>query len=88
MDLKVVNQLGRPSLSDHIDRTVPRACFINEFGLKLDSLLEAAALLNFCMGKRRFELLTDAQWEWIGPLMPEPKRRKDRRGRPRASNRA
>ena len=45
-------------------------------------------MLNFGMGKRRFELLTDTQWEWIGPLLPEPKRRKDRRGRPWASNRA
>jgi transposase len=36
----------------------------------------------------RFELLTDAQWELIAPLLPEPKRRKDNRGRPWASNRA
>ena len=40
------------------------------------------------MSKKRFELLTDAQWELIGPLLPEPKRRKDRRGRPWVSNRA
>jgi transposase len=32
--------------------------------------------------------LTDAQWELIEPLLPEPKRRKDNRGRPWASNRA
>lgn len=40
------------------------------------------------MSKKRFELLSDAQWELIGPLLPEPKRRKDNRGRPWASNRA
>ncbi|MFP5231855.1 MAG: transposase [Acidobacteriota bacterium] len=40
------------------------------------------------MSKKRFELLSDAQWERIEPLLPEPKRRKDRRGRPWASNRA
>jgi transposase len=40
------------------------------------------------MGKKRFELLSDAQWALIGPLLPEPKRRKDNRGRPWASNRA
>jgi len=34
------------------------------------------------MGKKRFELLTDAQWELIEPLLLEPKRRKDKRGRP------
>jgi transposase len=39
------------------------------------------------MSKKRFELLTEAQWELIEPLLPEPKRRKDRRGRPWASNR-
>jgi len=39
------------------------------------------------MGKKRFELLSDAQWERIEPLLPEPKRRKDKRGRPWASNR-
>jgi transposase len=39
------------------------------------------------MGKKRFELLTGAQWELIGPLLPEPRRRKDKRGRPRAPNR-
>ncbi len=33
------------------------------------------------MSKRRFELLTDAQWKLIEPLLPEPKRRKDNRGR-------
>jgi transposase len=40
------------------------------------------------MFKKRFELLTDAQWSLIEPLLPEPKRRKDNRGRPWASNRA
>lgn len=32
-------------------------------------------------------LLTDEQCELIGPQFPEPKRRKDRRGRPAAPNR-
>ena len=32
-------------------------------------------------------MLTDEQWELIGPLLPEPKRRKDGRGRPPAPNR-
>jgi transposase len=40
------------------------------------------------MSKKRFELLSEAQWELIEPLLPEPKRRKDKRGRPWASNRA
>jgi transposase len=40
------------------------------------------------MSKKRFELLNDGQWELIEPLLPEPKRRKDKRGRPWASNRA
>ncbi|MGA3128671.1 MAG: transposase [Candidatus Korobacteraceae bacterium] len=40
------------------------------------------------MAKKRFEFLTDAQWALIEPLLPEPKRRKDNRGRPWASNRA
>jgi transposase len=40
------------------------------------------------MSKKRFELLNDAQWELIEPLLPEPKRRKDKRGRPWSSNRA
>lgn len=39
------------------------------------------------MSKRRLELLTEAQWELVGPLLPEPKRSKDNRGRPWASNR-
>ena len=39
------------------------------------------------MSKKRFELLSDAQWELIAPLLPEPTRRKDKRGRPWASNR-
>ncbi|MBB5060253.1 transposase [Granulicella aggregans] len=40
------------------------------------------------MSKKRFELLSERQWELIAPLLPEPKQRKDRRGRPWASNRA
>jgi len=40
------------------------------------------------MSKKRFELLTDEQWELIAPLLPELKRRKDNRGRPWVSNRA
>lgn len=38
------------------------------------------------MSEKRFELLNDAQWELIEPLLPDPKRRKDKRGRPWASN--
>ena|SRR5450759_904667 len=38
--------------------------------------------------KKRQKLLTDEQWERIGPLLPEPKRRRDNRGRPWALNRA
>jgi len=34
------------------------------------------------MSKKRLELLNDAQWEMIEPLLPKPKRRKDNRGRP------
>jgi hypothetical protein len=34
------------------------------------------------MVKKRFELLTDALWALIEPLLPEPRRRKDNRGRP------
>jgi len=37
--------------------------------------------------KRRQKLLTEEQWALIGPLLPEPKRRKDGRGRPAVSNR-
>jgi transposase len=37
--------------------------------------------------KKRQKLLTDGQWELIGPLLPEAKRRKDGRGRPPAPNR-
>jgi transposase len=40
------------------------------------------------MSKKRFQLLSEGQWELIEPLLPEPKRRKDKRGRPWASNRA
>ena len=38
--------------------------------------------------KKRQKLLTDEQWELIEPLLPPPKRRRDNRGRPWASNRA
>src|SRR5688572_30224436 len=34
------------------------------------------------MAKRRGEELTDEQWAIIGPLIPEPPRRTDGRGRP------
>ena len=37
--------------------------------------------------KKRQKLLSDEQWELIGPLFPEPRRRKDNRGRPWAENR-
>ncbi|WP_408609737.1 transposase [Granulicella tundricola] len=32
-------------------------------------------------------MLSEAQWELIEPLLPLPKQRKDKRGRPWASNR-
>jgi transposase len=38
--------------------------------------------------KKRQQSLTDEQWELIGPLLPPPKRRRDKRGRPWTSNRA
>ena len=38
--------------------------------------------------KKRQELLTDEQWQLIEPVLPKPKRRRDKRGRPPASNRA
>src|SRR6266404_2454732 len=38
--------------------------------------------------KKRQKLLTEEQWELLEPLFPEPKRRRDGRGRPWASNRA
>ena len=38
--------------------------------------------------KNRQRLLTDEQWELIEPLFPVPKRRRDKRGRPWAANRA
>ncbi len=38
--------------------------------------------------KKRQKLVTDEQWELIASLLPEPRRRKDNRGRPWASNRA
>ena len=38
--------------------------------------------------KQRQKLLTEEQWELIEPLLPEPKRRRDNRGRPWALNRA
>src|SRR5450759_5125549 len=38
--------------------------------------------------KKRQRLLTDEQWEFVEPLLPPPRRRRDNRGRPWASNRA
>jgi transposase len=38
--------------------------------------------------KQRQVLLSEAQWEVLCPLFPEPKQRRDGRGRPWASNRA
>src|SRR5580698_3181282 len=38
--------------------------------------------------KKRQKLMTDEQWKLIEPLLPKPKRRHDRRGRPPAPNRA
>ncbi|SRR5579883_177289 len=38
--------------------------------------------------KKRQKLLTDEQWELIEPLFPKPRRRRDKRGRPAAPNRA
>ena len=38
--------------------------------------------------KKRQKLLTDEQWELVEPMLPPPKRRRDNRGRPWASNRA
>lgn len=37
--------------------------------------------------KKRQKLLSDEQWELVGPLLPAPKRRRDGRGRPPAPNR-
>ena len=38
--------------------------------------------------KGRQKLLSDEQWELIEPLFPRPRRRRDKRGRPPAANRA
>ncbi len=38
--------------------------------------------------KKRQQLVTDEQWQLVEPLLPKPKRRKDKRGRPPAPNRA
>ncbi len=38
--------------------------------------------------KQREVLLSEAQWNILGPLFPEPRRRKDGRGYPWASNRS
>jgi len=38
--------------------------------------------------KKREVLLDDVQWSVLAPLFPEPKRRKDGRGRPWSSNRS
>src|SRR6266571_2537827 len=37
--------------------------------------------------KQRQRLLTEEQWELVEPMLPPPKRRRDNRGRPWASNR-
>src|SRR6266852_4573009 len=37
--------------------------------------------------KQRQKLLTEEQWELVEPMLPPPKRRRDNRGRPWASNR-
>ncbi len=37
--------------------------------------------------KKRQKLLTDEQWELVEPMLPPPRRRPDKRGRPWASNR-
>jgi transposase len=37
--------------------------------------------------KTRQKLLTDEQWERIEPLLPKPKQREDKRGRPPTPNR-
>jgi transposase len=38
--------------------------------------------------KKRQKPLTDELWELIEPLLPQPKQRRDKRGRPWAANRA
>lgn len=38
--------------------------------------------------KKRQKLLSDEQWELIEPLLPKPKLRRDKRGRPPSPNRA
>ena len=38
--------------------------------------------------KKRQKLLTDEQWELVEPMLPPPRRRRDNRGRPWASNRS
>jgi transposase len=38
--------------------------------------------------KKRQRLLTDEQWELIAPLLPLPKQRRGKRGRPPTPNRA
>jgi transposase len=50
-------------------------------------LHEDFALMNFLYEQEALELLNDAQWELIEPLLPEPKRSKDNRVRPSATNR-
>ena len=37
--------------------------------------------------KKRQTLLTDEQWELVGPLLPEARQRKGERGHPPAPNR-
>ena len=38
--------------------------------------------------KKRQKLVADEQWQLIELLFPQPKHRRDKRGRPRAANRA
>src|ERR1019366_2031552 len=38
--------------------------------------------------KKRQKLLSDEQWQLIEPLLPKPRPRRDKRGRPPAPNRA
>src|ERR1700757_1909260 len=38
--------------------------------------------------RKRQKLMTNEQWELIEPLLPRPKQRRDKRGRPTAPNRA
>jgi len=44
--------------------------------------------MSFCHERSGSSWLTDEHWQLIEPLLPEPKRRQDNRGRPWAANRA